>query len=74
MTSLESKTRGGVYGNVIKIIDDAITDSPWMTEDNLKCAEIRHKQKISNNKIIDKEEAGVWLWIFMVAAAIQLGF
>ena len=56
VTSLESKTRGDVYGNVKKIIDDAIAVSPWMTENSLKCAARRHKQKISNNKILDKEE------------------
>ena len=28
-----------------------------MTEDSLKCAAIRHKHKISNNKLLDKEEA-----------------
>ena len=38
MTSLESKTRGDVYGNMEKIIDDAIAVSPWMIEDSLKCA------------------------------------
>ena len=31
LTSLESKTRGDVYGNVKKIINDAIAVSPWMT-------------------------------------------
>ena len=30
-TSLESKTRGNVYGNVKKIIDDDIAVSLWMT-------------------------------------------
>ena len=40
-----------------KIIDDAIAVSPWITENNLKCAAIIHKQEISNNKLIDKEEA-----------------
>ena len=43
MTSLESKTRGDVYGDVKKIIDDAIAVSSWMTEDSLKCAAKRHK-------------------------------
>ena len=57
VTSLESKTRGDVYGNVKKIIDDAIAVSPWMTENSLKCAARRHKQKISNNQLLDKEEA-----------------
>ena len=46
-TSLESKTRGDVYGNVKKIIDGAIAVSPLMTEDILKCAVRRHKHKIS---------------------------
>ena len=50
VTSLESKTRGDVYGNV-KIINDSIDVSPWMTEDSLKCAATRHKQKISNNQL-----------------------
>ena len=54
MTSLESKTRGDVYGIVKKIIDDAISVSPWMTGDSLKCAARRHKQKISNNQLADK--------------------
>ena len=40
-----------------KIIDDAIAVSPWMTEDRLKCAARRHNQKISNNQLLDKEEA-----------------
>ena len=40
-----------------KIIDDAITVSPWMTEGGLKCESRRPKQKISNNQLIDKEEA-----------------
>ena len=53
--SLESKTRGGVYGNVKKIINDAIDVSPWMTDNILKCASRRHKQKTSNNKILDEE-------------------
>ena len=57
VTSLESKTRGDVYGNVKKIIDDDISVSPWMTENSLKCAARRLKQKISNNQLIDKEEA-----------------
>ena len=43
VTSLESKTRGDVYGNVKKIIDDAIVVSPWMIEDSLKCTVRRHK-------------------------------
>ena len=38
MTSLESKTRGDVYINVKKIIDDAIYVSPCMTGDSLNCA------------------------------------
>ena len=32
VTSLEIKTRGDVYSNVKKIIDDAIAVIPWMTE------------------------------------------
>ena len=56
-TSLESKKRGDVYGNVKKIIDDAIAVSPWMKENSLKCVERRHKHKISNSQLIDKEEA-----------------
>ena len=53
-TSLERKTRIDVYSNLKKITDDAISVSPWITEDSLKCAERRHKQKISNNKPLDK--------------------
>ena len=56
-TSLEREKRGDVYGNVKKIIDDAIAVSPLITENSLKCAARRHKQKISNNQLIDKEEA-----------------
>ena len=55
--SLERKTGGDVYGNVIKIINDAIAVSPRMIEYSLKCALRRHKQKISNNQLLDKEEA-----------------
>ena len=55
--SLESKTRGDVYGNMKKIIDYAIAVSPWMKENILQCEARRHKNKISNNKILDKEEA-----------------
>ena len=43
MTSIESKTRGDIYVNVKKIINDSITVSPCMTEDSLKFASIRHK-------------------------------
>ena len=50
VTSLEIKTRGDVYGNMKKIIDDAIFFSPCMTENSLKCAARRHKQKMSNNQ------------------------
>ena len=57
-TSLESKTRSDIYGNVKKIIDDAIFVSPLMIENSLDCAARRHKQKISNNQLIDKEESG----------------
>ena len=54
---LKTKKGGDVYGTVKKIIDDAISVSPWVTEDILKCAEIRHKQRICNNKLLDKVEA-----------------
>ena len=57
MTSLERKTSGDVYGNIKKLINDAISVSPCMTEYSLKCAAIRNKQKISNNQILDKEES-----------------
>ena len=70
--SLERKTRGDVYGDVKKIYD-AIAFSPFMTEDSLKCAAIINKQKISKNQLLDKEEAGVWLWIFLVAVPTWLG-
>ena len=40
-----------------KIVDDAIAVIPWMREDSLKCAERRHKKKIRNNQLLDKEEA-----------------
>ena len=56
MTSLESKTRGDVYGNVKKI-HDAIFIRPWTTEDIIRRAPRRKKLKISNNKLLDKEEA-----------------
>ena len=51
-TSQESKTRGDIYGNVKRIIDDAIAVSPWMTADSLKCAARRQKQKKRNNELI----------------------
>ena len=73
VTSLESKTGGDVYGNIKKNIDDSIAVRPWTKEDIIKCGARRHTQKISNNQRIDKEEAGVWLWIFLVAAPIWLG-
>ena len=57
VTSLDSKTRGDIYGNVKKIINGNIAVSPWMTEDSLKCAARRYKQKISNNQILNKEES-----------------
>ena len=57
MTYLERKTRGDVYRNVKKIIDDSIAVSPWMIEDILKCTARRHKQKIRNNQPLDKGEA-----------------
>ena len=74
VASLDSKTRGDVYGNVKRIIDDSIAVRPWIIEDILKCAARRYKNKISKYKLLDKEEAGVWLWIFLVAAPIRLGF
>ena len=49
-TSLDSKSRGDVNGNLKKIIDDAISVSPWMTENILKYAARIHKQKIGNNQ------------------------
>ena len=55
MTSLESKKRGDVYANLKKMIDYAIYVSPCMTGDSLKYTARRHKQKISNNKLLDKE-------------------
>ena len=59
MTSLESKTGGDVYEKVNKIIDNASAVRPWIKEDSLKCAARRHKNKISNNKLIGKEEDSV---------------
>ena len=53
MISLERETRDDVYGNV-KIINFAISVSPWMPEDSLKCAARRHNQKISNNQLLYK--------------------
>ena len=35
VASLESKTKGDVYGNMKKIIDDVIAVSPWITQDRL---------------------------------------
>ena len=64
VTSLEIKIRGDVYINLEKIIDDAIAVSLCMTEDSLKCASRRLKQKMSNNKLLDKEEAGVVVNIY----------
>ena len=43
VTYLERKTRGDVYRNVKKIIDDSIAVSPWMTGGRLNCAAIRHR-------------------------------
>ena len=54
MTSLVSKARGDVYGSVKKIINGAIAVRPWMAEESIKCAARRHKQKISNNQLLDK--------------------
>ena len=39
-----------------KTIDDAIAVISYMTENRLKCAARRHKQNISNNQLLDKEE------------------
>ena len=50
MSSLESKTRGGVYVK-FKIINDAVSVNPWMTEDILNISSIIHNQKISNNQL-----------------------
>ena len=55
-TSLERKTRSDVYGILKKSINDAIAVRPRMTQDILKCEARRHKQKISSNKLLDKEE------------------
>ena len=57
MKYLERKSRGDVYRNVKKIIYDAIAVIPWMTQDILKCAAKRHRQNISNNQLLDKEES-----------------
>ena len=57
VTSLKRKTKGDVYVNMKIIIDDAISVSPRMTQYSIKYSTRRHKQKISNNKILDKEEA-----------------
>ena len=51
ITSLETKTRDDVYGDLKKIIDDAIGVSTWTKEDIQKCATRRHKKKISNNQL-----------------------
>ena len=57
MTSLESKTRGDVYGNVKKsLMMILLLYHGWLRAAN-KCAAKRHKQKISNTELIDKEEA-----------------
>ena len=40
-----------------QIIDDAIAVIPWMKQKILKFVARRHKQKISNNHLVDKEEA-----------------
>ena len=58
MTYIESKTRGDVYAHVKIITNDSIAVSPWMTQNSLKCAATRHKQKICNNRLLDKEESG----------------
>ena len=36
---------------------DVISVIPCTTEESLKCAARRHKQNISNNQLLDKEEA-----------------
>ena len=54
VTSLKRKTKGDVYVNIKIIIDDAISVSPRMTQYSIKYSTRRHKQKISNNKILDK--------------------
>ena len=40
-----------------KIIDYNIAVIPWIKENIPNCAARRHKQKISNNQLLDKEEA-----------------
>ena len=35
MTSLDIKTKGDVYGNVKKNINNTIAVRPWMTQDTL---------------------------------------
>ena len=57
MTSLESKTKCDIYGNVKEIINDAISIIPWMTEDRIKCAERRKNHKIRNKQQLDKKYA-----------------
>ena len=57
MTYLESKMRVDVYGNVKEIIDDFIAVSPWTKEESQNCAARRHKNKRSNNQLLDQEEA-----------------
>ena len=57
LTYLEIKTRGNVYVNLKKMIDDAIAVSPWMTDNSLKYEARRHQHKTSNNELIDKKDA-----------------
>ena len=45
-----------MFKEMWKIIDDVIDVRPRMKETILKCAARRHKQKIGNNQLIDKEE------------------
>ena len=46
-----------MFTGMWKIIDNAIDVRPWITEDIIKFSGRRHKQNISNNKLLDKEEA-----------------
>ena len=48
-----------MFTEMWKIIDDAIAVIPWRTQDSLKFSARRHKQKISNNQLLDKEEAEI---------------
>ena len=46
-----------MFTEMRKNIYDDIAVSQWMTENSLKCAARRHKKKISNNQLLDKEES-----------------